>query len=147
MRFSNPTTVTLVSILMQNLLLWTAVFLTGGLHAVLMAGILLFVVVGIFQLGGPPVCAHWRRKDRRFTQQRAPGGEPVDQRDDRNHDPREQTSRLIVLGTFLIVGGIVLVAWKPDEQISRLIGGFISEPSNRGRGLTPRRTLTYTRDD
>jgi len=41
---------------------------------------------------------------------------------------REQTSRLIVLGTFLIVGGIVLVAWKPDEQISRLIGGFISEP-------------------
>jgi hypothetical protein len=59
----------------------------------------------------------------------------------------EQTSRLIVLGTFLIVGGIVLVAWKPDEQIARLIGGFISEPSNRGRGLTPRRTLTYTRDD
>jgi uncharacterized membrane protein len=51
MRFSNPTTVTLVSILMQNLLLRTAVFLTGGLHAVLMAGILLFVVVGIFQLG------------------------------------------------------------------------------------------------
>jgi hypothetical protein len=42
--------------------------------------------------------------------------------------PRGTDFALIVLGTFLIVGGIVLVAWKPDEQISRLIGGFISEP-------------------
>jgi hypothetical protein len=47
----------------------------------------------------------------------------------------EQTSRLIVLGTFLIVGGIVLVAWKPDEQIARLIGGFISEALQSGPRL------------
>ena len=51
MRYSTPTTVTLVSILMQNLLLWSAVFVTGGMHAVPLAGILLFTLVGIFQLG------------------------------------------------------------------------------------------------
>ena len=51
MRHSTPTTVTLVSILMQNLLLWSAVFITGGVHAVPLAGILLFSLVGIFQLG------------------------------------------------------------------------------------------------
>ena len=51
MRHSTPTTVTLVSILMQNLLLWSAVFLTGGVHAVPLTGILLFSLVGIFQLG------------------------------------------------------------------------------------------------
>ncbi|HXF76518.1 MAG TPA: EamA family transporter, partial [Methylomirabilota bacterium] len=50
LRYSNPTTVTLVSIIMQNLLLWSAVFLTGGVHRVPLEGILLFVLVGIFQL-------------------------------------------------------------------------------------------------
>ena len=103
-------------------------FLTGGLHAVLMAGILLFIVVGIFQLGVRLFAYTGVEKIGASRSSALRGGEPVDQRDDRNHDPREQTSRLIVLGTFLIVGGIVLVAWKPDEQISRLIGGFISEP-------------------
>ena len=50
MRYSTPTTVTLVSILMQNLLLWSAIFVTGGVHAVPLAGVLLFTLVGIFQL-------------------------------------------------------------------------------------------------
>src|SRR4030095_5787714 len=51
LRYSNPTTVTLVSILMQNLILWAAVFLTSGLPSVPATGILLFTLVGIFQLG------------------------------------------------------------------------------------------------
>ncbi|MGE5061264.1 MAG: hypothetical protein ACM3N3_18625, partial [Betaproteobacteria bacterium] len=51
MRYSTPTTVTLVSILIQNLLLWSAIFMTGGLHPVPLTGILMFTVVGIFQLG------------------------------------------------------------------------------------------------
>src|SRR4026209_178082 len=51
MRYSTPTTVTLVSILMQNLILWTAVFATGGVHAVPLTGIVLFTLVGLFQLG------------------------------------------------------------------------------------------------
>ena len=49
--YSTPSTVTLVSILMQNVLLWTAVFATGRAHAVPLAGVLLFTLVGIFQLG------------------------------------------------------------------------------------------------
>ena len=49
--YSNPTTVTLVSILMQNVLLWTAVFFSGGAHAVPLAGVLLFTLDGIIQLG------------------------------------------------------------------------------------------------
>src|SRR5947209_10413966 len=50
LQYSTPTTVTLVSILMQNLLLWAAVFLSGGVHAVPWQGVLLFTVVGILQL-------------------------------------------------------------------------------------------------
>src|SRR5688572_11707497 len=51
LRYSTPSTVTLVSILMQSLLLWTAVFGTGGVDAAPLSGILLFTLVGIFQLG------------------------------------------------------------------------------------------------
>jgi len=51
MRYSNPTTVTPISILMQNLLLWTAVFIIGGVPQVPVIGVLLFTLVGIFQLG------------------------------------------------------------------------------------------------
>ena len=51
MRYSTPTTATLVSILMQNVLLWSAVLATGGVHAVPLTGVVLFTVVGIFQLG------------------------------------------------------------------------------------------------
>src|SRR5512141_1159804 len=51
LKYSTPTTVTLVSILMQNVLLWTGVLATGGLHAVPWEGVALFSLVGIFQLG------------------------------------------------------------------------------------------------
>src|SRR2546430_2071970 len=51
LKYSTPTTVTLVSILMQNVLLWSAVLLTGGVHSVPLEGILLFTLVGITQLG------------------------------------------------------------------------------------------------
>src|SRR5690348_6809285 len=50
LKYSTPATVTLVSILMQNVLLWAAIFLTGGIHPVPLQGILLFTFVGITQL-------------------------------------------------------------------------------------------------
>src|ERR1041385_2910757 len=51
LRYSTPATVTLVSIVIQNLLLWSAIFIIGGLHPVPLSGILLFTLVGVFQLG------------------------------------------------------------------------------------------------
>ena len=89
MRYSNPTTVTLVSILMQNLILWSAVLLTGGVPRVPpVAGILLFTLVGIFSTGRSPFCLYRCGKDRCFAQQRAPIREPADQRNDRHYDSR-----------------------------------------------------------
>src|SRR5207247_5318438 len=66
LQYSTPTTVTLVSILMQNLLLWAAVFLTGGVHAVPWQGVLLFTVVGIVQLAVRLLAyTGWSRSDTR----------------------------------------------------------------------------------
>ena len=47
LRHSTPITVTCVSVLTQNVLLWSAVFLTGGIPAVAHTALLLFVLVGV----------------------------------------------------------------------------------------------------
>src|SRR5688500_13271983 len=51
LRYSTPGTVTLVSILVQNVSLWSAVFLSGGMPTVSWVAVALFCIVGIFQMG------------------------------------------------------------------------------------------------
>ena len=60
---------------------------------------------------------HRRRKDRRFAQQRAAVRKPAIQRRYCGGDPRRGDFAADLLGTLLIVGGIVLVSWKPEEQL------------------------------
>ena len=45
LRYSTPTTVTLVSILIQNLVLWTAVLFVSGIPPVSWVSVTLFVIV------------------------------------------------------------------------------------------------------
>src|SRR5712692_980935 len=49
LRYSTPITVTCVSVVTQNVLLWSAVFLTGGIRSVSSTALLLFVLVGVTQ--------------------------------------------------------------------------------------------------
>ncbi|HEX9787215.1 MAG TPA: DMT family transporter [Candidatus Binatia bacterium] len=117
MRYSTPTTVTLVSILMQNLLLWTAVFATGGVHAVPLAGILLFTLVGIFQLGVRLFAYTGVEKIGASRSSTLQSVSPLFSAAIAVTILGEQTSLLILLGTLLIVAGIVLVSWKPEAQL------------------------------
>jgi drug/metabolite transporter (DMT)-like permease len=118
MRYSTPTTVTLVSILMQNALLWSAVFATGGVHAVPLAGIVLFTVVGIFQLG-VRLCAYTGVEKIGASRSSAlQSVSPLFSATLAIVVLGEQTSALIILGTFLVVLGIVLVSWKPEQQLA-----------------------------
>ena len=50
LKYSTPTTVTLVSILVQNLGLWTAVFALTGIPPVSWIFVSLFGIVGVSQL-------------------------------------------------------------------------------------------------
>jgi DME family drug/metabolite transporter len=118
MRYSTPTTVTLVSILMQNALLWTAVFATGGVHAVPLAGIVLFTVVGIFQLGVRLFAYTGVEKIGASRSSALQSVSPLFSATIAIVVLGEQTSALITLGTFLVVLGIVLVSWKPERQLS-----------------------------
>ena len=117
MRYSTPTTVTLVSILMQNLILWTAVFATGGVHAVPLMGIALFTLVGVFQLGVRLFAYTGVEKIGASRSSALQSVSPLFSAAIAVTILGEQTSLLIFLGTLLIVSGIVLVSWKPDEQV------------------------------
>jgi drug/metabolite transporter (DMT)-like permease len=117
MRYSTPTTATLFSIVIQNILLWAAVFLTGGVHAVPLAGVLLFTVVGIFQLGVRLLAYTGVEKIGASRSSALQSVSPLISATIAIAVLGETTSALIILGTVLVVAGIVLVSWKPEKQI------------------------------
>jgi len=112
MRYSTPTTVTLVSILMQNLLLWSAIVLTGGVHAVPLAGVLLFTLVGIFQLGVRLLAYSGVEKIGASRSAALQSVSPLVSAAIAIAILGEPTTLLIILGTILVVAGIILISWK-----------------------------------
>src|ERR687895_1233837 len=118
LRYSTPTTVTLFSILMQNLLLWSAVFASGGVHAVPFAGVLLFTVVGIFQLGVRLLAYTGVEKIGASRSSALQSVSPLVSATIAVTILGEEPSVLIVVGTILVVAGIVLVSWKPEQQLA-----------------------------
>jgi drug/metabolite transporter, DME family len=117
LEYSTPTTVTLVSILMQNLLLWSTVLLTGGVHAVPWQGVVLFTIVGIFQLGVRLLAYTGVEKIGASRSSALQSISPLVSATIAIVVLRETTTVLIVAGTFLVVIGIVLVSWKPEQQL------------------------------
>jgi len=118
MRYSTPTTVTLVSILIQNLLLLSAIFVTGGVHTVPLIGILLFTVVGIFQLGVRLLAYTGVEKIGASRSSALQSVSPLISAAIAVAILGEPTTPLIVLGTCLVVAGIVLISWKPERQLA-----------------------------
>jgi DME family drug/metabolite transporter len=118
MRYSTPSTVTLVSILMQNLLLWSAIVLTGGVHAVPLAGVLLFTLVGIFQLGVRLLAYSGVEKIGASRSAALQSVSPLISAAIAIAILGEPTTLLIILGTVLVVAGIVLISWKSDGQLA-----------------------------
>ncbi|HVO91258.1 MAG TPA: DMT family transporter, partial [Terriglobales bacterium] len=117
MRYSTPTTVTLVSILIQNLLLWSAIFVTGGMHAVPLAGVLLFSLVGLFQLGVRLLAYTGVEKIGASRSAALQSVSPLFSAAIAITILGEPTTLLIILGTVLVVIGIALISWKPERQV------------------------------
>lgn len=117
LKYSTPTTVTLVSILMQNFLLWTGVFATGGLHAVPWEGVALFSLVGIFQLGVRLLAYTGVEKIGASRSSALQSVSPLISASLAIALLKENTTALIIAGTLLVVIGIVLVSWKPEKQL------------------------------
>lgn len=116
MRYSTPLTATFVSLIIHTIVLWTAVFLTGGIRDVAWLGVGAIFLTGIVQ----PAMRFFQYKGmEKIGTSRAITL--------RNSYPvlsvligivflGEQITFLGAAGTALIVAGIVLSSWKLDEQ-------------------------------
>jgi drug/metabolite transporter (DMT)-like permease len=116
MRYSTPLTATFVSLIIHTIVLWTAVFLTGGIPNVAWLGVAAIVLTGIVQ---PAMRVFQYKGMEKIGTSRAITL--------RNSYPvlsvligivflGEQITFLGAIGTVLIVAGILLSSWKLDEQ-------------------------------
>jgi drug/metabolite transporter (DMT)-like permease len=116
MGYSTPLTATFVSLIIHTIVLWTAVFLTGGIPDVAWLGVAAIFLTGIVQ---PAMRVFQYKGMEKIGTSRAITL--------RNSYPvlsvvigivflGEQITLLGAIGTVLIVAGIVLSSWKLDVQ-------------------------------
>lgn len=114
LQYSTPLAATVVSLAARTVILWAAVFLTGGIPEFARAALLVFVVLGILQSLTSLLTFTGLHKIGTSRSQ------PL-----RNTYPlwsaliaiiilHERAGTLIVTGTFLVVAGVVIISWKPD---------------------------------
>jgi DME family drug/metabolite transporter len=117
LRYSTPTTVTLVSIMVQNATLWTAVFLSGGIPRVSWIAVALFCVVGTFQMGVRLFAYNGVLKIGASRSAALQSISPLISATIAITVLHEHATLLIIAGTFLVVIGIVLVSWKAEREL------------------------------
>ncbi|MBI4523279.1 MAG: DMT family transporter [Deltaproteobacteria bacterium] len=117
LRYSTPRTVTFLSIIIQLVTLWTAVFLTGGIPNVPLITIFLLLFVGLTQLGvrlfaytGVDKIGASRSSALQSTSPLVSAGIAI-------LVLQEHAGPAVLLGTVLVVCGIVLISWKPEKLV------------------------------
>jgi drug/metabolite transporter, DME family len=117
LRYSTPTTVTLVSVLIQNVTLWTAVFALSGIPSVSWISVGLFAIVGVFQLGVRLLAYTGVLKIGASRSSALQSINPLVAATIAIAVLKESVTALILGGTLLVVVGIVLVSWKAEQEL------------------------------
>lgn len=117
LRYSTPTTVTLVSILVQNLVLWTAVFFVSGIPPVSWVSVTLFVIVGVFQLGVRLLAYTGVLKIGASRSSALQSINPLISATIAVIVLKESATALTVVGTLLVVAGVILVSWRAEQEL------------------------------
>lgn len=117
LRYSTPDTVTLVSILVQNVTLWSAVYWTGGVPKVSGVAVGIFCIVGTFQMGVRLFAYTGVLKIGASRSSSLQSISPLISATIAIAVLKEPATPLIVAGTLLVVGGIVLVSWKAEREL------------------------------
>lgn len=114
---SNPLTVSFVSAIVQTITLWSAVFLTGGIPEVQITPTVLFVIAGILQLGVRLLAFSGIHKIGANRSSTLQATSPLIASIVAIVFLLESTTFIVLLGTLLVVSGIILITWRPEEQI------------------------------
>lgn len=117
LKYSTPDTVTWVSILVQNVSLWSAVFLTGGIPPVSWIAVGIFCIVGTFQMGVRLFAYTGVLKIGASRSSSLQSISPLISATIAITILKEPASTLIIAGTLLVVFGIVLVSWKAEREL------------------------------
>jgi drug/metabolite transporter (DMT)-like permease len=117
LKYSTPDTVTWVSILVQNVSLWSAVFLTGGIPPVSSIAVGIFCIVGTFQMGVRLFAYTGVLKIGASRSSSLQSISPLFAATIAIMILKEPASTLIIAGTLLVVCGIVLVSWKAEREL------------------------------
>lgn len=117
LRYSTPATVTCVSVVVQVVTLWTALLVTGGIHRVSSTAVLLFTFVGMTQLGVRLFAYAGVAKIGASRSSALQGVSPLIAAMIAIAVLHERVNATILGGTLLVVLGIILVSWKPEEEI------------------------------
>ena len=117
LNYSTPATVTLISAAVQNVTLWGAIFLTGGIPTVSLLAIYLFIFVGLTQLGVRLLAYTGVDKIGASRSSALQSISPLISAFIAIPFLRENASAQVLAGTCLVVIGIVLLSWKAEEEI------------------------------
>ena len=117
LKYSTPATVTCVSVLTQNALLWSAIFLTGGIPEVSLTAVLLFFIVGVTQFGVRIFAYTGVAKIGASRSSALQAVSPLIATIIAVVVLREKPGPVVIAGTLLVVGGIVLLSWKAEKEI------------------------------
>src|SRR5262245_63331604 len=117
LRYSTPTTVTLVSIIVQNVVLWPATFLLTGIPTVSWISVGLFAIVGVSQLGVRLLAYTGVLKIGASRSSALQSINPVVSATIAIAVLKESVTALILAGTLLVVAGIILVSWKAEQEL------------------------------
>jgi len=117
LKYSTPDTVTLVSILVQNTTLWAAVYLTGGIPKVSSIAVGIFCIVGVFQMGVRVLAYTGVLKIGASRSGSLQSIGPLISSTIAITILGESVTALIIAGTLLVVGGVVLVSWRAEREV------------------------------
>lgn len=117
MRYSTPITMTCISLIVHTTTLWATVFFTGGIPEVATVALVLFVLVGflmpvmrLLTYTGIARIGASRSGSLRSTH-------PLFSALIAIAILQEEASRAVLMGTFLVVLGIVFISWQPEERL------------------------------
>ncbi|HEY2987778.1 MAG TPA: EamA family transporter [Candidatus Binatia bacterium] len=118
LKYSTPITVTSISVVTQNVLLWSAVFLTGGIPRVAPVALTLIALVGVTQFGVRIFSYTGVHKIGASRSSALQSVSPLVSTLIAVAFLHERPHPQVIAGTLLVVAGIVLLSRKAKKQIA-----------------------------
>ena len=117
LQYSTPMTAALASAIVQTVMLWSTVFLTGGIPEVSPVAVILFIIVGILQLGTRLFAYTGVAKIGASRSSTLQATSPLVSTVIALTILQEEAGFAVLMGTLLVVIGIILISWRPEKQI------------------------------